>query len=73
MCGIVAYKGNPELTSKIIFNGLKLLEYRGYDSCGIGVLDRGKIKTFKWKGRVANTEKKFSRARIILPLLHNSY
>ena len=64
MCGIVAYKGDPELTSKIIFNGLKLLEYRGYDSCGIGVLDRGKIKTFKWKGRVANTEKKFSRAKV---------
>ena len=64
MCGIVAYKGDPKLASEIIFNGLKLLEYRGYDSCGIGVLDGENIKTFKWKGRVANTEKKFRKARI---------
>ena len=64
MCGIVAYKGDPKLASEVIFNGLKLLEYRGYDSCGIGVLDGENIKTFKWKGRVANTEKKFQKARI---------
>ena len=64
MCGIVAYKGDPKLASEVIFNGLKLLEYRGYDSCGIGVLDGENIKTFKWKGRVANTEKKFRKARI---------
>ena len=64
MCGIVAYKGESKLTSDVIFNGLKLLEYRGYDSCGIGVLDGENIKTFKWKGRVANTKKKFQKARI---------
>ena len=64
MCGIVAYKGDPKLAAEVIFNGLKLLEYRGYDSCGIGVLDGENIKTFKWKGRVANTEKKFQKARI---------
>ena len=64
MCGIVAYKGDPKLTSDVIFNGLKLLEYRGYDSCGIGVLDGENIKTFKWKGRVANTEKKFRKAKV---------
>ena len=64
MCGIVAYKGESKLTSDVIFNGLKLLEYRGYDSCGIGVLDGENIKTFKWKGRVANTEKKFRKAKI---------
>ena len=64
MCGIVAYKGDPKLTSDVIFNGLKLLEYRGYDSCGIGVLDGENIKTFKWKGRVENTEKKFRKAKV---------
>ena len=64
MCGIVAYKGDPKLSSDVIFDGLKLLEYRGYDSCGIGVLDGENIKTFKWKGRVANTEKKFRKAKI---------
>tara|TARA_B100000963_G_scaffold97871_1_gene84521 strand:+ start:2481 stop:4313 length:1833 start_codon:yes stop_codon:yes gene_type:complete len=64
MCGIVAYKGDPKLTSDVIFNGLRLLEYRGYDSCGIGIIDGENIKTFKWKGRVANTEKKFRKARV---------
>ena len=64
MCGIVAFKGNKEKTSKVIFDGLKLLEYRGYDSCGIGVIDNDEIKTFKWKGRVRNTEKRFSESNI---------
>ena len=64
MCGIVAFKGNKEKTSKVIFDGLKLLEYRGYDSCGIGVIDNDEIKTFKWKGRVRKTEKRFSESNI---------
>ena len=57
MCGIVAFKGDKKKASKVIFDGLKLLEYRGYDSCGIGVIDENEIKTFKWKGRVSKTEK----------------
>ena len=64
MCGIVAFKGNKKKGSKVIFDGLKLLEYRGYDSCGIGVIDDNEIKTFKWKGRVLNTEKKFKATKI---------
>ena len=64
MCGIVAFKGDKKKGSKVIFDGLKLLEYRGYDSCGIGVIDDDEIKTFKWKGRVLNTEKKFKATKI---------
>ena len=64
MCGIVAFKGNKKKGSKVIFDGLKLLEYRGYDSCGIGVIDDNEIKTFKWKGRVLNTENKFKATKI---------
>jgi glucosamine--fructose-6-phosphate aminotransferase (isomerizing) len=64
MCGIVAFKGDKKKASKVIFDGLKLLEYRGYDSCGIGVIDENKIKTFKWKGRVSKTEKKFKASKI---------
>ena len=45
MCGIVAFKGDKNKTSNVIFDGLKLLEYRGYDSCGIGVIDENEIKT----------------------------
>ena len=68
MCGIVAFKGNKEKTSEVIFEGLKLLEYRGYDSCGIGVIDNKEIKTFKWKGRVQNTEKRFIESKIKSPI-----
>ena len=64
MCGIVAFKGDKEITSKVIFDGLELLEYRGYDSCGIGVIDDNEIKTFKWKGRVKKTKKKFNDSNI---------
>ena len=64
MCGIVAFKGKKEKTSKVIFDGLKLLEYRGYDSCGVGVIDNDEIKTFKWKGRVRKTEKRFNESNI---------
>ena len=68
MCGIVAYKGDKNKTSKIIFGGLKLLEYRGYDSCGIGVIHDNMIKAFKWKGRVKKTEEKFKKAKISSPI-----
>ena len=68
MCGIVAYKGDKNKTSKIIFDGLKLLEYRGYDSCGIGVIHDNMIKAFKWKGRLKKTEEKFKKAKIYSPI-----
>ncbi|MAR65192.1 MAG: glutamine--fructose-6-phosphate transaminase (isomerizing) [Flammeovirgaceae bacterium] len=64
MCGIVAFKGDKKKGSNVIFKGLKLLEYRGYDSCGIGVIDDEEIKTFKWKGRVSKTEKRFQASKI---------
>lgn len=54
MCGIVAYIGNQE-AYPIIIEGLKRLEYRGYDSAGISVLN-GKITTVKKKGKVQELE-----------------
>ena len=68
MCGIVAFKGDKEKSSKVIFDGLKLLEYRGYDSCGIGVIEKDEIKTFKWKGRVKKTEERFKKSKIKSPI-----
>jgi glutamine---fructose-6-phosphate transaminase (isomerizing) len=54
MCGIVAYIG-PREAYPIILKGLKRLEYRGYDSAGVALLDGG-LKVYKKKGRVADLE-----------------
>jgi glucosamine--fructose-6-phosphate aminotransferase (isomerizing) len=54
MCGIVAYIG-PREAYQIILKGLKRLEYRGYDSAGIALLNSG-LKVFKKKGKVADLE-----------------
>ena len=49
MCGIFGYIGNKNAYTEV-YDGLKKLEYRGYDSCGISVIDRGKFKTIKKVG-----------------------
>ena len=65
MCGIVAFKGKSFDAGKVVFEGLKLLEYRGYDSAGIALLSENKdLKIFKKKGRVVNSENLFSDANI---------
>lgn len=53
MCGIVGYLGSGRATSFLI-NGLSKLEYRGYDSAGVAVLNDGNIEVRKFKGRLAN-------------------
>jgi len=55
MCGIVAYKGN-KTAYPILINGLKRLEYRGYDSAGIAVNDGINVHLFKKKGKVKDLE-----------------
>ena len=57
MCGIVAYVGNKPCQTLLV-EGLKRLEYRGYDSAGIAVIHDGKLQIAKSVGRVANLEDK---------------
>ncbi|MGH2568020.1 MAG: glutamine--fructose-6-phosphate transaminase (isomerizing), partial [Bacteroidota bacterium] len=55
MCGIVGYIGKKN-TLPILLEGLKRLEYRGYDSAGIALLTDGKLMVKKKAGKVAELE-----------------
>ncbi|MEA1915201.1 MAG: glutamine--fructose-6-phosphate transaminase (isomerizing) [Campylobacterota bacterium] len=57
MCGIVGYIGKQN-TTEILLNGLKELEYRGYDSAGIAMLSNNTIDVYKAVGKIANLTEK---------------
>src|SRR5581483_5768916 len=53
MCGIVGYTGRRE-AAPVLLDGLKRLEYRGYDSSGVAIIDDGKLRLRKRAGRIAD-------------------
>jgi glucosamine--fructose-6-phosphate aminotransferase (isomerizing) len=55
MCGIVGYIGKAE-AYPIVIKGLRRLEYRGYDSTGVAIIQDGKLQVHKKKGKVAELE-----------------
>lgn len=57
MCGIVGYYG-PENPKDVIIDGLKRLEYRGYDSAGVAILNDGKFKLVRASGKLSELQKK---------------
>jgi glutamine---fructose-6-phosphate transaminase (isomerizing) len=56
MCGIVGYVGKRSVTD-VLIQGLKRLEYRGYDSAGIAYFENGEITIHKSEGKIVNLEK----------------
>ena len=59
MCGIVGFVGKKQASS-ILVEGLSKLEYRGYDSAGVAIIDNDHINVVKCKGRLKNLENKLS-------------
>ena len=56
MCGITGYIGKDPALS-FVMQGLQKLEYRGYDSAGVTLVDEKGLSTFKTKGRLSELEK----------------
>lgn len=67
MCGIVGYVG-PRSATDTVIDGLRRLEYRGYDSAGVAVVDGGAIALEKRAGKLANLEKVLDKTP--LPVAH---
>ncbi len=59
MCGIVGFTGSADALP-VLLNGLKRLEYRGYDSAGIAAFDSGDIRVVKTRGRINELESKIN-------------
>ena len=64
MCGIIGYKGNKH-PKEILINGLKNLEYRGYDSAGIALKKDNDIEIVKSIGKISNLEDKLNSKELI--------
>ena len=62
MCGIVGYIGEKK-AKEFLIEGLKKLEYRGYDSSGV-ILFNQKVFLKKEKGKISDLEKKIGRAHV---------
>ncbi len=60
MCGIIAYTGHKRNAANVIRKGLKKLEYRGYDSVGIGIVRNPIIKVIKDAGDIDTVHKRFN-------------
>jgi glucosamine--fructose-6-phosphate aminotransferase (isomerizing) len=67
MCGIIGIVGQTSVTERLI-DGLKRLEYRGYDSSGIAVLDKGNLKRSRAEGKIKSLETKLGGAPLDGPI-----
>lgn len=65
MCGIIGYTGKRNAVKEVV-RGLRLLEYRGYDSAGLAAVTDGGFSVVKAKGRIGNLEKKLAERSELL-------
>ncbi|MEP7021562.1 MAG: glutamine--fructose-6-phosphate transaminase (isomerizing), partial [Pseudonocardiales bacterium] len=63
MCGIVGYVG-PRSALDVVVEGLRRLEYRGYDSAGVAIIDEGELQIAKKAGRIENLDKELATRTI---------
>ena len=64
MCGIIGYKGKKQ-PKEILINGLKNLEYRGYDSAGIALKKGKELQIIKSVGKISHLEEKLNKEKLI--------
>jgi glutamine---fructose-6-phosphate transaminase (isomerizing) len=63
VCGIIGYIG-PDDALPVLLDGLRRLEYRGYDSAGVAVADQGKVSVIKRPGKIANLAAALEKSRL---------
>ncbi|MFP6654079.1 MAG: class II glutamine amidotransferase, partial [Myxococcota bacterium] len=56
MCGIVGYVGRESRATDVLIDGLRRLEYRGYDSAGVAILEDNRLEVRRAKGKLINLE-----------------
>ena len=72
MCGIVGYVGRAE-AAPILLDGLRRLEYRGYDSAGVAIVDGDHVETRKCAGRIAGLAKLMAESPADRDLRHQPH
>ena len=64
MCGIIGYAGLCNISNSVLIEGLEALEYRGYDSAGVAVVQDGEVQVVKAKGKVSFLKEKMEAVHI---------
>lgn len=73
MCGIFGYVGKKEDAVQVVITGLKRLEYRGYDSWGIGVVNRNSINVIKKVGAIGDVKRKLNLPKSSAAIAHTRW